>query len=402
MNSRISILFLMTVALAGCGTVGTWPFYGSGPAPMKGQITADTYTSQDHSFSVALPYPATSARGEERRVKERLKPHDYYVSFGYGPPNLAFYRVELATRAQPGSMQPPFDELTAKVIAKARKEIEHGYGTKTTLITRKKTEVDGHAAYYWKLDQTVPASYLGTRHPETVEHDIYSINFRYAVAMVWVQRNADAINTDAGMSPEEFASSLKLLPPGVPKGFTRMSNGSYRFDSLPVEVRSPAELCGLKLSYPYGGPIGNKGGMNIDFVAPDYLWQISGDYYVFALHIPPKVKDKKSFISYVKKADETFIPDNSRPMGLVFKQTGFKETTVNGLPAAQAMGVDTDKAVLVTTAVLHRSVLSVASLIYPMAAGADPMKAMPWDCYDKFLSSVTEVDATPVQADKKR
>lgn len=234
-------------------------------------------------------------------------------------------------------------------------------------------------------------SHLDAKNPETVEHDIYAINFRYAVAMVWVQRVAGGAKSDAGMSPEEFASSLKLLPPSLPKVLTRTTNGAYRFDSLPVEVRSPAELCGLKNSFVYAEHVGSKGALNVDFVAPDYLWQIAGDYFVLAMPIPAKVKDEQSFVMYLRKSDENFIPNNSKPLGLSFVQTGFKETTVNGLPAVQTMGVDKGKAVLVTTTVLHRSVLTIATLAYPLGAGQDPQSAVPWDCYNKFVSSAVEV-----------
>lgn len=390
MDKRVALVLLATIGLAGCGTVGTWPFTGGSHGPVKGNISGDTYTSQDEAFSIALPYPAGSAERQQRRVKERRHPHEYYVSFGYGPPNLAFYRVDVTMRANPGRLQPSFDEIARKDLAEARKKIEQGYGSKTNIISGGRTKVDGRSAYYWKLEQTVPAFFLGTKKPEAVEHDIYAINFRYAVAVVWVQHAADAAGANAAMSAERFAESLKLLPPRLPDGIKLMSNGAYRFSELPVEVRSPAELCGVPDSYPYVEEVKDGEEMDVDFVAPDYLWQISGDYFLFARHIPSKVTDKQSFVSYMKKADASFIPDNSKPLGLHFKQIGFKETKVNGLPAVEAIGVDKGKAVLVTTAVLHSHVLTVSSVIYPLEAGADPNGAAPY-CYKRFVSGTREI-----------
>lgn len=390
MKKRIAAVLLMTIGLAACGVVGTWPFTGPGwPGPMQGTLSGDTYVSQDRVFSVTVPFPADSAEYKQMRIKERRHPHEHYVSFGYGPPNVGFYRVDLAMRATPGSMQPSFDEIAHKSLAPTRKEIEQAYGTKTVVVESKKTEVNGRAAYYWELSQSVPAAFVDSKHPVTVEHDIYVINFQYAIATVWVQRVADASAVQIGMSPEQFAESLKLLPPATPASKKLTSDGTYRFEKYPVTVRSPAALCGIKNLYAYSNRVG------VDFVAPDYLWQVAGDYFVHAMHIPSSIKDQKSFVRYVKKADKSFVPENSKPLGLLFKLTESKETLVNGLPAVQSMGVDEGKAVFVTTTVLHTSVLTIASLVYPLQADADPKDSVPWDCYNKFVSSVQEVNYVP-------
>src|SRR5262249_59128402 len=66
------------VALAGCSSLGAEP----PPRVLAGSITNDRYTSQDGSFSVALPHRQESSDYASMQVKEMSQEGDQYVSFG--------------------------------------------------------------------------------------------------------------------------------------------------------------------------------------------------------------------------------------------------------------------------------------------------------------------------------
>jgi hypothetical protein len=73
--------------------------------------------------------------------------------------------------------------------------------------------VNGYPTYYWQFQQDVPPGKLSNQQ-ESLTHDLYVINYGYAVATIWVQRptGPGTPGIKDVLTPEEFADSLKLLP----------------------------------------------------------------------------------------------------------------------------------------------------------------------------------------------
>lgn len=362
-------------------------FDGLVPAPMslQGSIDNNVYTSKGDTFTVAVPFLQGSNDYTYMHVNEQYEDNFTYVSFGpAGVDKNLYYRVNLTPRMVPGSMEPSLFEMGPQIIEMVEQKAQKGYYGKVSVTSSDKTQVNGRQALHWLLKQSAPADWLVNNKAVTLVHDVYAIDFGYAIAIVWVQMESGV--PLQGMTPAQFAASLTLLP--VVNDATRRvaADGSYRFPKHPVTAVSPAVLCDLQGLTVY------ESNTSVDFVPPDYLWQLGGDYAVQAFPRPNDITDKQKFMADSQKYFSGYVPGDRKRLGVEPKLIGVKEMEVNGLPAMQAIGVDEGKAVLVATSVLNKSIVTVVSVLYPIHSGDDPMKVFPWACYDKFVNSVREQD----------
>ena len=388
---KIILAGLLFAWLAGCSTTGG-DILGLFPAPkiLKGSIENNVYTSKDKLFSIAVPHKQGSYEYKYMQVKEEYTPHNDYVSFGPAAFDQSIFRVNFTMRATPGSLQPGFDEIAPKIHEASEKQILTGYGGTITDIKSSQTRVNGYPAYYWQFQQKVPAGKLSNQ-PEMLTHDLYVINYGYAIATIWVQRpigpGVPAIKDVP--TAEEFADSLTLLPVETDATRRMTPGGEYRFPDDPITVSTPAVLCGIH------GIIADSYDDKhfVDFSAPDNLWQIAGDYYVELFPIPKEVTGQKSFYGYSSKLLVGLIQTDDEPLGVHPKLTGTETIDNLGMPAVRATGVEENKDMLVVTVELGKSRIIAVALLYPLHYGESPESAFPWDCYNKFLHSVKEQDS---------
>lgn len=386
---NITLAALLLVGFAGCSTTGG-DIGGLFPAPkfLKGSIDNNIYTSKDNNFTIAVPHAQGSYEYKYMQVKEEYHNTYDYVSFGPAAFDQSIYRVEVVPRAPPGEARPSLDEVASKFLTQVEQMMQNAYGAEPAVIQNNKTQINGRNALYWQLKQVVPTGKLNSSNPVNLTHDIYVIDFGDAVGIVWAQIQAGAASSsgEKPLTPEQFASSLKIRQLVYNADQRITAGGVYTFAKYPVTVISPAALC-------------NKPNLavfdtdsSVDFGAPDRLWQTAGDYAVQVFPIPDTIKDQPSFVSETKKLYPPYMAKDRKTLGLSFKVTDVKELQVGGLPALQGIGVDEGKAVFVVTAVLQKSSVTLASVIYPISAGISPTDSIPWDCYNKFVASVHELD----------
>ncbi len=383
----IALASLLLAGFAGCSTTGG-DIGGLFPAPkfLKGSIDNNIYTSKDKLFTIAVPHVQDSYEYKYMKVKEEYINHNDYVSFGPAAFDQSIYRVNVTMRATLGSMQPNFDTIAPELLSGSEQQIQKTYGTEPVVVQSSKIQINGRETYYWQLHQEVPAGILMSDRAVTLDHKIYVIDFKYAVALVWVQSSMDPSAIKNGLTAKQFADSLTLLLPTTPASSKITNDGMYRFSNHPVTVMSPAALCGTQ------GLIAYDSNTSVDFVAPDFLWQIAGDYALQVFPTPNTIKDQPSFVSETKKLYPPYMLNDRKTLGLNFKLTEVKELQIGGLPALQGIGVDEGKAVFVVTAVLQKSSVTLASVIYPIHAGTSPTDSIPWGCYQKFFESVHEME----------
>lgn len=378
---------LLLCALAACastgGTIG-----GLVPAPkiLQGSIDNNVYTSKGGTFTVAVPHPQGSDEYRYMHVKEQYRDNETYLSFGPSAVDQSVYRVDLLMRMTPGSMDPSLDQTAPQLLANVEQQAQKAYGGDVTVTSSDKTQVNGREALHWLLKQVAPAGKLVNDAPVTLVHEVYAIDFGYAIATVWVQTETGDPIQGKGMTPAQFAASLTLLPPVNDATRRVAADGSYTFPKHPVSVTSPAVLCGTQGLTVY------ESDTSVDFAPPDYLWQLGGEYTVQAYLRPTAVTSKQDFLTASLKFFKGYVPADRKNLGVVLGLMGTNEMQVNGLPAMQATGVDEGKAMLVATAILGKSRIMVVSLMYPLHTGDDVSKVFPWACYAKFLGSVKETD----------
>lgn len=160
------------------------------------------------------------------------------------------------------------------------------------------------------------------------------------------------------------------------------SDGMYRFKQQPVAVWAPKE-CLLDMAV-------FESSNSVDFVTGRGYWQAGGQYAVQVYPISKEIKDATSFIAETKKFLPQYMVKDRASKGFDFKLRSEKQLEVNGRPAYQAIATEEGKAVFIATFVLHTSRITVASLIFPVKIGELPETKIPWKCYEKFSTSVTE------------
>lgn len=382
------VSLIIVLALGGCADTGG-DIGGLVPAPkiLKGSIGDDgIYTSMGKTFTVAVPYAQGSDDFRYMHVTEQYGTPETYVSFGPGAVQQGIYRVDIAMRATPGVMTPSLADVAPKLLENAEDRAEKAYGSRPSVVASDTTPIDGRTTFHWQLKQEVAAGKLVSDAPVILRHDIYAMDFGWAAATVWVQVEEGMPLQGRGMVPEQFADSLVLLPPENDATRRVAADGSYRFPKHPLSVTSPAMLCDIQGTTVY------ESDTSVDFVAPDWLWQLEGQYSVEAFPIPNTVTDKQSFTAASQSFFSGYIPNDRKRLGVNLKTTSVKEMEVAGMPAMRGIGVDPDKAMMVVTSMLGKSSIIVVSVLYPLHSGDDPDKAFPEGCYEKFLGSAKETD----------
>lgn len=162
-------------------------------------------------------------------------------------------------------------------------------------------------------------------------------------------------------------------------------DGMYRFKIHPVVVWAPNE-CLLDLAV-------DDGPHAVDFVTGRGYWRAGGLYAVQVYEIPKNIKDADSFLKETKKFVPQYMTKDRARMGLNFKVQEEKELEINNRPAYQAIAVDQGKASFIATFVLHPSRITVTSLVYPLKAETSVNDQIPWNCYNRFVTSVRELSS---------
>jgi len=386
---NFALASLLFVGFAGCSTTGG-DIGGLFPAPkfLKGSIENNVYTSKDKLFSIAIPHKQGSYEYKYMQVKEEYHNGYDYVSFGPAAFDQSIYRVEVVPRAPPGEARPSLNEAASKFLMQVEQMMQNAYGAQAVVTQSNKTQVNGRNALYWQLKQVVPAGKLNSSNPVTLTHDVYVIDFDDAVGIVWVQNQTGASSSpgEKSLTPEQFASSLKIKQVAYNADQRLTSAGVYHFAKYPVSVVSPAVLCNEP------GLIAVEADSSVDFAASDHLWQTAGDFAVQLYARPEKLTGTGRFFDVSKKYFISYIPNDRKSLGVSLKLTSTKQTQVNGLPAVQAIGIEETQAVLVATSILTKSRIIVVSLLYPLKSGGTPESDFPWSCYAKFVASVNDQD----------
>lgn len=156
-------------------------------------------------------------------------------------------------------------------------------------------------------------------------------------------------------------------------------DGIYRFPEHPITVRAPLE-CVTDMSV--------KDSQNaVDFVTGRY-WQMSGQYFVIVSDVPAGVDDLPSLVAAMRPWFlDVFRPRESEFFDLDLTLAEEREMEIDGDPACRVQFEESGKAVLVATARLHRTRVTIAALAYPVEDG---YLAIPWGCYEVFVESITE------------
>jgi len=193
------------VALAACSSLGAMPT----PKDLSGSVANDRYTSQDGSFSVALPHPQDSFEYIYMQVKEMAQEGGLYVSFGPAAYDQTIWRLEVAPAPDPETLASVFDTAFEAEIANYRRQIETAGKAPLQFESEGHDAVAGHPSRQRTFTQVVPAGIMMTDEPATLTHEVLAVDMQHALVFVWVQRPDDA-QSHASMSARDFAESVRL------------------------------------------------------------------------------------------------------------------------------------------------------------------------------------------------
>ena len=168
-------------------------------------------------------------------------------------------------------------------------------------------------------------------------------------------------------------------------------NGIYKFSQYPFTVKAPVG-CIMDMKVLDKDDQDNV----VDFVTGNGYWRPTGNYYLIVIDTPEDVKDQPSFINSIRPWFlDTFQPKESEFFKLELKLKKENQKEVNGDPALEVTfegtskieGEEGMKALVVATAVLHPTFITVAALAIPYENATG---GIPWKCYKDFVNSVTE------------
>jgi hypothetical protein len=161
------------------------------------------------------------------------------------------------------------------------------------------------------------------------------------------------------------------------------SDGLYRFKEHPLVVRAP-DSCLLDMAV-------QEAKNSVDFTTGKGYWMASGQYAVQAYLVPGDIQSGPVFIEKTKEFVPTYMAKDRASMGLTFAVKEEKQLEVNGKPSYQVIGTaESGTALLVATHTLHKTRITIASLLYPLKSGTSFKDQIPWQCYNSFVASVQE------------
>lgn len=188
-------LAIACLFLAGCetsgGTIG-----GLLPAPkfLKGEIKNGTYTSDDKTFSVAIPHKEGTGEYRHMQVKEQTNQFGAYVSFGPSAFDQSIYRVEIGRQLVAAGEKLRLEQIAPEVVEGYKAQLKNGYGSELKEQASRQESLNGKKAYYYQFTQLVPAGKLSNM-PENLTHEVYVIDFGLGAAIVWVQKPGPRVVT---------------------------------------------------------------------------------------------------------------------------------------------------------------------------------------------------------------
>jgi len=194
-----------SAALAACTSFGAMPT----PKHLSGSVADDRYTSQDGSFSVALPHPQDSDEYTYMQVKEMVQEGGLYVSFGPAAFDQTIWRLEVAPAPDPETLASVFDTAFEAEIANYRRQIEAAGKAPLQFESEGHDAVAGHPSRQRTFTQVVPAGIVISDAPATLTHEALAVDMQQALVFVWVQRPEDA-HMQGSMSARAFAESVRL------------------------------------------------------------------------------------------------------------------------------------------------------------------------------------------------
>ena len=173
---------------------------------------------------------------------------------------------------------------------------------------------------------------------------------------------------------------------------------TFKFKKEPISLYIPAD-CRLERKH-------KETDNAVDFAMGKYYWSAFGLYSVQVFHRTDRTPDGATFLSKIKDSGLNFLAHDRSP-DFVFQFVSDATYEIRGEPAYRVVGVEKGKAVTAVTFVMHKTRITIASLIYPEESSAEyrshvPFKAatldvpyvttFPWDCYARFVESVVETD----------
>jgi hypothetical protein len=212
------LLFLAAaLVFVGCASTGGLSFSSM---HLKGEISNNTYTAQDKSFSVRIPHKEGSYEYANMQVKEQYSEDGIYVSFGPFAFDQSIYRIDIDKPITPSEQRMTFNDLASISIELFKAQLYQGYGTAPEQKESHEEIINGRRAYYFKLTQTITGGKSGKfvinkegkMVPEDVSviHDVYVIGFEEkGVALVGIQ-NSEIKGHTPGLEPRAFAESVVL------------------------------------------------------------------------------------------------------------------------------------------------------------------------------------------------
>jgi hypothetical protein len=169
----------------------------------------------------------------------------------------------------------------------------------------------------------------------------------------------------------------------VPVTYKVDSDGMYRFKQQGIAVWVPKECITDLAIYSHD--------RTVDFVANQTNWLANGQYAVKLTKIPKSVTNDISFIRETEPDAKDYVDDRPRnKLNLVLKEA--RRLDVDGQVGYRVVAVSEGKMVFVATFVLQKSWITIASLTYPLQPGIDAMGAIPWNCYNRFVESVKQME----------
>ena len=208
----LSVIALVTF-VSGCASTGG-SVGGFFPAPkfLKGDIENNVYTSKDKRFTVSIPHQMVSYEYKYMKVKEQYKENGVYVSFGPAAYNYSIYRYKNIVYPKGIKNTVSMNTVAHNVIEDSKKKMLEMYDTHPTVLEKSQIKINGHKAYHWRLQQTIPSGKSYSNQHKVFNHYIYVVDYDKSVGIFWVRIPSDTGKRHAGITPLTFVESLRLIP----------------------------------------------------------------------------------------------------------------------------------------------------------------------------------------------
>lgn len=194
----MSFFFVTSCSSTG-GTIG-----GLFPAPKftKGEIENDIYMSKDGDFSIAVPHKDGTYEYTYMQIKEQYSELGAYISFGPAAFDQSIYRLEIGKKLSPESKKVVFDDAVNLIINNYSKQLEAGYKSKPTLVSKNKITINGVPSFSILLTQKLQN--------QSLKHEVLVSNYDSLAAIFWVQSSSTG-SEDPSISALRFAESFKIV-----------------------------------------------------------------------------------------------------------------------------------------------------------------------------------------------